>query len=111
MNVNVNEVINSNNEVINEVVNKKSRGRPSKMTPEQKKEYQKNYRQQNKDKIANYESRKYNEHILENTKKNYKKYSEIINIIKFLYFNNLIDIKDLNKEEELKKLLENSKKN
>ena len=49
--------------------------------------------------------------MLETTKKNYKKYSKIINIIKFLYFNKLIDIKDNTKEEELKLLLNQCKQN
>ena len=106
---------------LNEVINKKTRGRP-KLTEEEKKkrkeeeeEYKKTYREQNKDKIANYESRKYNESNSEIIKKRnsdyIKKYIQIVNVIKYLYFNGLLDINDTIKENELKILLENCKKN
>jgi hypothetical protein len=107
-----NDIIN----VENKEEKKKSRGRPP-LSPEEKelkkeaiKEYQKQYREENKEKLASYESKKYNNKTLETTKKNYKKYSDIINIIKFLYFNNLICIKDDTKEKELKILLNNCKR-
>ena len=99
------------------VESKKSRGRP-KLTDEQKKErkevlkqYQKEYKLQNKDKIANYESLKYDKNNnSERIKKHMKKYNTIINILKFLYFNNLIILGESEKESELKNLLEQCKK-
>ena len=99
------------------VESKKSRGRP-KLTDEQKKErkevlkqYQKEYKLQNKDKIANYESLKYDKNNnSERIKKHMKKYNNIINILKFLYFNNLIILGESEKESELKNLLEQCKK-
>ncbi len=113
---NKDELNNVENKEETNVIQKKSRGRPP-LSPEEKelkkevmKEYQKQYREENKEKLSSYESKKYNKKTLETTKKNYKKYSDIINIIKFLYFNNLINIKDAIKEEELKLLLTNCKK-
>jgi len=105
----------------NLIQNKKSRGRP-KLTEDEKqkrkeklKAYSKEYREQNKEKIANYESRKYNENTSQIMNKRHiehvKKYKNIVNIIKYLYFNGLINITDSIKETELKLLLENCKKN
>ena len=102
---------------LNEVIIKKTRGRP-KLTDEQKKErkekikeYNKEYRELNKDKIANYECLKYDKSGLERTKKNNKKYNEIIKVIKQLYFNNLIIINDNTLSEKLTNLLKDCKNN
>ena len=105
----------------NLIQNKKSRGRP-KLTEDEKqkrkeetklyqKEYQKEYKVQNKDKIANYDCLKYDKNNnSERIKKHMKKYNNMINILKFLYFNNLIILGNSEKESELKNLLEQCKK-
>lgn len=101
----------------NLIQNKKSRGRP-KLTEDEKQKrkeetklYQKEYKIKNKEKIANYECLQYDKNNnSERIKKHMKKYNNIINILKFLYFNNLIVLGDSEKESELKNLLEQCKK-
>ena len=113
----------NNNDIESKLIEqpeKKRRGRPKKELSDEDKEkrkelikqYNKEYREQNKHKISNYDSIKYNNNNnSERIKKHMKRYNNIINILKFLYFNNIIKLGDSDKENDLKLLLDQCKHN
>ncbi len=70
-----------------------------------RKEYQKEYREKNKEKIKNYESKKYSEKQYERIKKSVSKNSQILKIIKEAIKLNKIFLEDEDKFNQLKVLL------
>ena len=80
------------------------------LSPEEKeqrrKEYMRQYREKNKDKISRYETRQYpyiSEKLQEKRQRN-EKNEYIINILRESYNNNLIDSKDENTKKTLQEL-------
>jgi len=74
---------------------------------EKQKEYMKKYREENKEKIAQYDSRKYiyDSEKVQKINKKTKLNTVLLNVFKELYYNNLLDIKDEDKRKILQQML------